>query len=282
MGMKTILIPATRGESTRAALHTALLLAKRFDSYMEGFALRWSFSAFAGIEAAGVVPVEAFPRENEEEERQARLLFETFMQEHGVPRAGGAAKGGLSFGWLENAPEGDSFVGSLGRVFDVIVMARPDAGASGLHHRAIESAIFESGRPLLLAPPSSPREIASNILVHWNSSTEQARATALAMPLLERADRVTVLHVVGGNAVPGPSAEHLLRYLARNGVKAEPMTVELEGRTTGEAVLKAAEKTGCNLLIKGAYTQSRLRQIVFGGVTRHVLENASMPVLLAH
>ncbi|MCC6946925.1 MAG: universal stress protein [Bradyrhizobiaceae bacterium] len=279
--MKTILIPATRGETTRPALETALLLARRFDSYMEGFALRWSFSAFAGIEAAGVVPVEAFQREDEEEEKRARELFEGFMQSQGVPRGDGS-KGALSYGWIENAPEGDSFAGSLGRVFDVIVMARPEATASGLHHRAIESALFESGRPLLLAPPKAPGEIATNVLVHWNSSTEQARATALALPLLERAERVTVLTVIGGNAVPGPSAEQMIRYLRRNGVKAEPMTVELEGKTTGEAVLKAADKTGSNLLIKGAYTQSRLRQVVFGGPTRHIIENANLPVLLAH
>jgi len=281
MSMKTILIPATRGETTEPALETALLLARRFDSYMEGFALRWSFSAFAGIEAAGVVPVEAFQREDEEEEKRARELFERFMQQNGVPR-GAAGKGGLAYGWIENAPEGDSFAGSLGRVFDVIVMARPDATASGLHHRAIESALFESGRPLLLAPPKAPSAIATNVLLHWNSSTEQARTTALAMPLLERAERVTVLTVIGGNSVPGPSAEQMIRYLQRNGVKAEPMSVELEGKSTGEAILKAADKIGCDLLLKGAYTQSRLRQVVFGGPTRHVIENASVPVILAH
>jgi nucleotide-binding universal stress UspA family protein len=74
----------------------------------------------------------------------------------------------------------------------------------------------------------------------------------------------------------------MLRYLQRNGIAAEPMTVGLEGKTTGEAILKAADKLGCDLLVKGAYTQSRLRQIIFGGATRHVLEHAKLPVLLAH
>lgn len=281
MGMKSILVPTSRADTARTALQTALLLAKRFDSYMQGFALRWSFSVFAGVEAAGAIPVEAFQREDQEEERQAREIFEGFMKEHGVPRATDA-EGKLSYGWIENAPEGDSFVGSLGRVFDITVMERPGAATGGLQHRAIESAMFESGRPLLLAPPSPPKEIATNVMVHWNCSTEQARATALAMPLLARAARVTVLHVVGGSAVPGPSAEHMVRYLRRNGIAAEFLSVGFEGKTTGEAILKAAEETGCDLLIKGAYTQSRLRQIVFGGPTRHVLENASMPVLMAH
>ena len=102
------------------------------------------------------------------------------------------------------------------------------------------------------------------------------------MPLLQRADRVTVLTVIGGTGVPGPSAEQLIRYLQRNGIAAEPMRVGLDGRSTGEAILAAAQSLGCDLLIKGAYTQSRLRQMIFGGATRHVMANAALPVMLAN
>ena len=164
----------------------------------------------------------------------------------------------------------------------MIVMNRPDANSTGLYYRAIEFGLFESGRPILLSPPSSPRQIATNVLIPWNCSTEQARATALAMPLLVNADRVTVLTVTGGTAVPGPSAEQLIRYLQCNGVATESLAVELDGRSTGEAILATAQSLSCDLLIKGAYTQSRLRQMIFGGATRHVLENAAIPVLLAN
>ncbi|MGA8823308.1 MAG: universal stress protein, partial [Pseudolabrys sp.] len=178
--------------------------------------------------------------------------------------------------------EGESFIGSYGRVFDVIVMKRRDAHSGPMHDRAIESGLFESGRPILLSPPSPPRVIATNVLIAWNCSTEQARAIALAMPLLQKADRITVLTVIGGTGVPGPSAEQLIRYLYRNGIVAKPMKVELDGRNTGEAILATAQSLGCDLLIKGAYTQSRLRQWVFGGATQHVLANAALPVLLAN
>src|SRR5450830_289919 len=151
-----------------------------------------------------------------------------------------------------------------------------------LYDRAIESGLFGSGRPILLSPPSPLRQIATNVLIAWNCSTEQARATALAMPLLQKADRVTFLTVTGGTAVPGPSAEQLIRYLQRNGIAAKPLIVELARRNTGEAILATAKTLGCDLLIKGAYTQSRLRQMIFGGATRHVLANAALPVLLAH
>ena len=130
--------------------------------------------------------------------------------------------------------------------------------------------------------PSPPSQIATNVLIAWNCSTEQARAIALAMPILQKADRVTVLTVIGGTGVVGPSAEQLIRYLHCNGIVAESMRVELDGRSTGETILASAQSLGCDLLIKGAYTQSRLRQWIFGGATQHVLENAALPVLLAN
>ena len=203
------------------------------------------------------------------------------MQQHDVPRATETTES-MSFGWLDDAPEGESFIGSYGRVFDVVVMKRRDEHSGPMHDRAIESGLFESGRPILLSPPLPPHQIDTNVLIAWNCSTEQARAIALAMPLLQKADRITVLTVIGGTGVAGPSAEQLIQYLRRNGIVAEAKGVELYSRSTGEAILATAQSLGCDLLIKGAYTQSRLRQWIFGGATQHVLENAALPVLLAN
>ena len=285
MSMKTILVPMEPHEGMSAVLETALLLARKNGAYIEGFPLRFGISEFVAVDPAGSIPLESYRQESQEEAAQARRLFESFMQERGVSRASGpgnAPAGGPSCGWLDDAPEGESFVGSYGRVFDITVLSRPDANTIGLHNRAIESGLFESGRPILLSPPAAPKQIATNILIAWNCSTEQARATAFAMPLLHQAERVTVLTVAGGSAVPGPSAEQLLKHLQHNGIAAKPMTVGLEGRSTGDAILNAAKKEGCDLLVKGAYTQSRFRQMIFGGATSHILANAELPVLMAH
>ena len=281
MSMKTILVPMEPHEGMGTVLETALLLAKKRGSYIEGFPLRFGISEFVAVDPAGSIPLESYRQESQEEAAQARKLFESFMQQRGVPRSSGAG-GGLSCGWLDDAPEGESFVGSYGRVFDITVLSRPDANTIGLHNRAIESGLFESGRPILLSPPTPPKDIATNVMIHWNCSTEQARATAFAMPLLLTAQRVTVLTVSGGQAVPGPTAEQLLKHLQHNGIAAKPMTVGLEGKNTGEAILRACRAEGCDLLVKGAFTQSRLRQMIFGGATSHILANAELPVLMAH
>jgi nucleotide-binding universal stress UspA family protein len=101
------------------------------------------------------------------------------------------------------------------------------------------------------------------------------------MPFLREAQRVVVLTVEGGS-VPGPTGEEMSRSLRLNGVAAEPMRVKPDRRSAGEAFLATAASLGCDLLVKGAYTQSRLRQMIFGGATSHILSAATVPVLMAH
>ena len=280
MDFRTILVPIEEHDSIKATLETALLLARKFDSYIEGFALRVAIPAAYAVADVGAVGISQLEQDIAENTQRAQSLFENFMQEHGVPRGGAATA--ASSRWLKDAPEGDRFVGSHGRLFDVIVLGRPGRDPKGPRMSTLEAALFESGRPVLIAPPSPRPDIGRNVLIAWNCSTEQARTIAFAMPILKRANRVVVLTVEGGAAVPGPTGQQLCHYLQLSGVPAKPLTVGLGGRLTGEAVLAHANALGCDLLIKGAYTQSRMRQFIFGGTTRYILNNASLPVFMAH
>jgi nucleotide-binding universal stress UspA family protein len=278
--MKTILVPTEQNDVIDSALQTALLLARKFDSYIEGFALRFAITDAVAMDVASTMPLATFERESQEAAKQARGLFEAFMQKNHVPHTT-SNKSVLSFGWLEDALEGDYFVGSYGRVFDVTVLGRPSSDPRGPHMSTLEASLFESGRPSLIAPPSPPATLGENVLVAWNCSTEQARATAFAMPLLRQAKKVTVLTVEGAT-VPGPTGEQIARYLQFNGVSAAAVTQRAQGRGGGEVILAYAAAQGCDLIVKGAYTQSRLRQMIFGGTTRHILANATLPVFTAH
>ena len=195
MSFRTILVPIEQHDLMNSTLETALLLARKFNSYIEGLALRVAVPAVYAM-ADGAVAIPQLEQDIAEHAKQTRTLFETFMQEHGVPR--GISTTALSSGWLEEASEGDHFVGSHGRLFDVIVLGRPGRDLKGSRMTTLEAALFESGRPVLLAPPSPRPQMGTNILIAWNCSTEQARATAFAMPLLMRASRVVVLTVEGG------------------------------------------------------------------------------------
>ena len=279
MDFRTILVPIEEHGSMKATLETALLLARKFDSYIEGFALRVTTTpAYAVADVGAAIP--QLEQDIAENTQRNQSLFENFMQEHGVARGGAATA--LSSSWLEDTPKDDRFVGSHGRLFDVIALGRPGRDPKGPRMSTLEAALFESGRPVLIAPPSPPSDIGKNVLIAWNCSTEQARTIAFAMPILKRANSVVVLTVEGGVAVPGPTGQQLCQYLRLSGVPAKPLTVGLGGRLTGEAILAHAKALSCDLLIKGAYTQSRLRQFIFGGATRYILSNATLPVLMAH
>jgi nucleotide-binding universal stress UspA family protein len=145
----------------------------------------------------------------------------------------------------------------------------------------LETVLFESGKPILVAPPEPPARIEETVLIAWNGSTESARSIALGKPFLDRARRVIVLAVEGG-MVPGPGAREVVRSLVRGGIPAEAIEVKPEGRTTGETILAETAKAGVGLIVKGAYTHSRLRQMIFGGATQHLLQHSPLPVFMAH
>jgi nucleotide-binding universal stress UspA family protein len=278
--MKTILIPTEDHASMPAVLETARLVATRFASYMEGFAVHPAASEFVAVDPVSSLTIASTQEGDEEIERHAQGLFESFMRAHAVPPAqpGPAA---FSHGWVRADAHGDAFIGSYGRLFDLIVLGRPGRAPQDPRMPPLEAALFESGRPVLIAPAAPPQVIGANVLLAWNGSTEQTRTTAFAMPLLRQAGKVTVLSVEGG-MTPGPTGEEFAHHLRMNAVAATAVTVAPGKRTTGEAILEHARTHGCDLLVKGAYTQSRLRQMVFGGATRHILASATLPVLMAH
>ena len=280
VSMKTVLVPTEKSDLMNSTLETALLFAKRFDSYVEGFALARRDQRFRRRrpDRRGRLGGRGNARRRAGE-RGANAVRDL----HAKPRraAGGCRAADLSYGWTEADTARDAFVGSYGRVFDIIVFGRPGSYPAGSSMAAVEAALFESGRPILIAPPNAPAQLGENIVIAWNRSTETARCMAFAMPLLHRAKKVTVLTVTGG-LVPGPEGSELARHLQRNGIAADAVHVEATNKSSGEVILQKAAELGCDLLIKGAYTQSRLRQMIFGGATSHILAKTDLPVFMAH
>lgn len=275
--MKSILIPAEDHDAMPAVMEAALLVARVFDSYIEGFAVRPSPGTYVTVEPVSSLAITG--AYEGEAPKLARAAFEAFMQANGVPQTAGEGTS-LSYAWPQAESQDDAYIGSYGRIFDLIALGRPGRAPENPRMAPLEAALFESGKPVLIVPAAASKVIGKNILVAWNRSTEQAHTNAFAMPLLRQAEQVTVLMVQGGS-VPGPSVEQAALHLRRNGVKATTLTVPENG-APGEVILDQASRLGCDLLVKCAYTQSRLRQMIFGGATRHILANATLPVFMAH
>ena len=283
--IKTILLPFNDEPQALPALDQACLIAHRFDSHIEGlyFARRPQILPVDGIALAGAGAYIACMKDEDAGHTDAvRGRFAELMEERGVPMrplTEAGAGPSASFEAVEGFEA--QIVGDRARLFDITVIARTSDQAVTDWEAMCESVFFESGRPVLLAAPHTPEQLGRNVAIHWNASHEAARTIAAGMPFLREADRVFMITVAGAE-VPGPSAEAAVANLVRSGISAESQTVEAGGRSAGEALLDAASSVGADLMVKGAYTHSRLRQLVFGGITRHVLSHAELPVVMAH
>ncbi|WP_173934857.1 universal stress protein [Chelativorans sp. Marseille-P2723] len=279
--MKAILVPVELHQLIESTLETAVLVARKFSSYVEGFASSPDLSPFLAADAMGATVIYDVDIEQDRQiVQEARQQFRRSMLAHGL-NAGPLIDGGPSFGWREEKTRGELFTGSYARIFDLTVVGRPGARAGQPRMGTLEAALFESGRPILIAPPEAPKHIGRDILIAWNGSTETARTIGLALPFLKSAKRTVVLSVEG-SSVPGPSLDQVVGYLELHGIDCEARSVARGTASAGANILFEAEALGCDMVIKGAFTQSRLRQMIFGGATRHIIAETRLPVFMAH
>lgn len=175
------------------------------------------------------------------------------------------------------AAEGDPgrLLAEAARTTDLVVTEKGEAGELD-PFGAIEHLALAAGVPVLVLPPGGAPVPGRTVLVGWNGSREATRALHGALPLLANAERV-ILCAVG-------AARHTLEdarlMLCRHQLSVEPRHLDRPDGTAGEALLAQAEADGADLLVIGAYGHTRLRELVFGGATRHVLHTANLPVLL--
>ncbi len=166
---------------------------------------------------------------------------------------------------------------------DLTVLSQAAGPAAGDQTRTIEALLLGSGRPVLLLPAVGRAAVPGrHVLVAWNGSREAARALADALPILKRAQFVTVL-----SADPAQSARRLpgadiALHLARHGVKVATSTTYAGDIGIGDALLNRATDLGADLLVMGGYGHSRTREAIFGGATRHVLDHMTVPVFMSH
>lgn len=279
--MKSILIPIEDHVAIGAVLATALRLAERFGSTMEGVALGPDLAQItaADFSLGGIVFDE---RTRLELLGECADIFNGFMAANGVAANDrGDTRGTPSFLWRGDTLITDEGLGDYGRIFDVIVVGKPASGIQQPRKSTLEWALFESGRPVLIAPPAPPAKLGDTVAIAWNPSPESARSVALAMPLLLAAKDVPLMPVPGPK-LSGPDETQLAANLQRHGIAARSVPIKDMSKSPGLAILDTAHSLGADLLVKGGYTQGRIRQLIFGGATSQILAEADMPVFMAH
>jgi nucleotide-binding universal stress UspA family protein len=267
-------------------LEAALMVARRFNSHIVGLhSLTTEYAVVFGGEMGFSISSEVdrtLEREGHERRDQARRLFRDFMERNDVPvGVAGEGDAGPTASWREEDGRQNAVVGLTGRVYDLILVEQPEKLAS-IAEATLEDALFESGRPVMMVPRNPGPLIGDTIAIAWNGSTETALTVALAMPFLKQAKQVVVV-AVGPQHMPepGPTGEELARNLETHGFNVSMRTAIGRQKPQGESFLKEAMAAGADLMLKGAYTQSRIRQMIFGGATRHIIMESRIPVIMA-
>ncbi len=189
----------------------------------------------------------------------------------------GTLPGGLD--WEVVTGPGCEGLSERARYADLTVLAQhdPEDPDMNVHYRP-DSVIFDAGRPLLVVPYAGQFEPAQRALVAWNGSREAARALHDSLAMLQACTRVDLVSVASSAEEDG----EVVRYLQRHGVAAQYHQLPAADLDAADALLSYAADIGSDLIVMGGYGHSRLREMVLGGMTRHLLAHMTVPVLLSH
>lgn len=287
-GIRTMLAVLADPTSGAAVLETAMAVARDQSCHVEALHVRPDPAQsvpLVGEAMSGAMVdemMEVAEREGRDTATRVRALFDDFCGRYAIPtdvEPPGPPE--VSASYKELVGVEDTLVACRGRVADLVVAARPgsDDGSALI---TLNAALMESGRPVLAAPAETPATVGRRVAIAWNGSAEAARAVSVAMPILTRAEAVVALIADDTEAERGIGAADLETHLAWHEVALETRRILPTGAGAGPALLKGAQDARADLLVMGAYTHSRLRQLILGGVTRHILANAPIPVLLSH
>ena len=194
------------------------------------------------------------------------------------------AREGIMGEWRQVEGTTQEILALHGRYADLLVLGQddPESDSAGL----LEAMVFDCGQPVLAIPfAGSFKTIGKRVLVGWNASREASRALHDALPLIAKAETATVFLANPKRGLGGHGEEpgaDIARHLARHGMKVEVAMAIADDVPDSALLLNHASDMGADLLVMGAYGHSRLREFILGGVTRSLLREMTVPVLLSH
>jgi nucleotide-binding universal stress UspA family protein len=271
---KTILLYLPAVESAQTIVNEAAQLAHEHGATLIGAHSVIKITVYGGI------PEDVLAQHNERERREAetvRSIFEDAANRHN-----------LQHQWRARpAKDTDAFREIVAQCHGVDLVIAPGKDFSdplGHWYDLPERLAMETGRPLLLLPRDrAVPSFGKRIMVAWNGSREAARAAFDSLPMLKAADSVSVLSMTKTlDAQHQAAAEDFTAALKRHSVKAELSVVDATPKPDGEELMAHAQERGCDMLVMGFYGRSRFSEMIWGGVTRHILKTMAIPVFTSH
>jgi nucleotide-binding universal stress UspA family protein len=286
--MRVIFVPVADRPECAAALNTAFRLAHRVGANVIGCHIRPHQNSPVNLSLertkTGSVRKEIEwitaqkPAKGKNAQIRARELFVQFSEQYEfdlITRAG-PRQGAV---WMEKTGSPDKVIGIMGPMSDLIVLSRPATKGGAIAQMFLSASLQKSARPVLLMPQVNKPIVGNNICIAWNQSVEATRVVAATLPLLAQAEKVTIV-TSGSESRAGPKSGQLAGYLKYWGIRSEH--VSCKGKNEGTEIVEAFRASKSDLLIMGAYSRNRMSRMVFGGVTEHMLERTTVPVIMLH
>lgn len=288
MTIRRILVPVRGDGKGEGVLDHAVCLGRRFNAHVDVVHCRprpedmlpFGVSVPPGMREDILASARSVA---DQEEQRVRDLFNAYCQRNKLTLVDAPPwpEDRVSLSWREELGKQAAVVALHGRLADLIAVAQPDR-ARNLGLNTLEAALLEAGKPVLLCPPLPVETCGRHIAIAWNGSSEAALAVTMGMPVLAAAETVTIIALSDDGTRRPLGPEALKDYLASHHIAADVATEKSKPTAVGGALLKIAHARGADLLLMGAYGQSRRRELVLGGVTQHIIDHADMPVLLTH
>lgn len=289
MDVTSILSVVDGGPRSGAVAKASFKLAKTLNAYLEVLHVepdpRDSLPVVGeGMTGTLVEQVSAdIEARREAAKKVAREAFESECKAHGVePEAREKVRAFKTFSvsWTDVEGREDQVVADLGRFFDLIAVAHPGGEDGSAYAPALETGLFQCGRPVLVLPQDCGPMPCETVAVAWNGSCEAVRAVTAGLPFLQAAKSVRVISI--GEEERAGSSERLAAFLAGHGIDPRFDRLQSDQGEVGAMLIRQAVDEGAGMVVMGAYGHSRLREFVLGGATRSVLHESSLPLLLAH
>jgi nucleotide-binding universal stress UspA family protein len=289
MSYKSILVPLNGTEADARALAGAFQVAQFSNCHINALHVQADSKEAVPLLGEGMSGamieemIDLADRDAGERLNLARQTYEKFVAEKGLPELQSPdGEDRPSISWLQKIGREDEIVSRGGRISDLTVMAQPKSDTERPSLMTLHAAIFETGKPVLILPPELNVQMGKRILIAWNGTSESSSAVSAAIPFLKEAEAITVLTVETEKALGRINSEELLKNLAWHGIVPTIKKVALGTESVGATILAECSEMNADLLVTGAYTHSRLIQIILGGVTRYVVAEAKIPILAAH
>ena len=289
--IRHILVPASGLTGDEVAFETALTVARADSAHLQFLHVRQDVIALlaamsdGGFGGAAYVQntADQFEADATAQEAKAREAVAAFCANAGITLDTTAVPSmKISAEFAVETGDAAGWVSQYGRFTDLLVTRRPvgDQLSIGL----IETALAATGWPVMIAGRAVPASLSDVMMIAWKDRPESACAVAGAMPFIERAERVVIVSVEEDGAAPQASCEQLQRSLRWHNPAVEIMHLPRGQRPAAEVMLETGARLSARLLVMGGYSHSRLRETIFGGFTRHVLEQVGLdiPVLMMH